>query len=87
MGAGVQTDHQFHIAELLTENVEVGLEIRGARFLRCFDENDATGVWNAIAFEFLNGEEGREHGVPVVGDAASEESIALPNWSIGVEAV
>ena len=86
-GARVEADHQVHLAELLGELVEVGIEVRAAALLRGLDEDEASRMGRARRFERLEREQGAEDRVAVISCAAAEEQLVAPHRLVGAEAL
>ena len=65
----VEADDEARRADALGQVVDVGGQVRAARLLAGLDHPDAAGVAAALGLHRLDGGEGGEHGVPVVGAA------------------
>src|SRR5450631_608594 len=70
---------------MVREEVEVGLEVGTAALFARLDQHNATTVGNLVCLKRLYREQGTEGRVAVVGDAASEDTVAAAYGNEGIE--
>ena len=71
--AGIEADHQAHVAQAVFQHLEVGGQVERARFFAGFDQADDARVWRALRLQRLHRADGRVDGVTVVGATAAIE--------------
>ena len=75
------------VAEVIVQVVQVRLEVGTAALLTGFDQHDAAAVGDAVGFHRLDGEQGGERRVAVVGDAARVDPVAAAHRLEGRQAL
>ena len=83
----VEGDDQVGAGETVAEKLEVGGQVGAARLLRRLDQDQAAAVGAAGGPHRLDGRQGGEGGVPVVGAAPAVEAIPVPDGLPGPQAL
>ena len=85
--ARIQADHELHVAQVLSQVIEIHLEIGAAALLARLDEDNAAAVGDVVRFHRLDREQCREGGVAVVRDSSGVQPVAATCRREGTEAL